>query len=54
MAVAEVRRAKALALVLETATIVDPSGDEVDLDALDADLAAAMAAGGLRASAADR
>jgi hypothetical protein len=32
---------------MEKATIVDPSGAEVDLDALNADLAAAMAAGGL-------
>ena len=47
MAVAEVRRAKALALVLEKATIVDTAGNAVDLDALNADLAAAMAAGGL-------
>ncbi|HYN57053.1 MAG TPA: trigger factor [Motilibacterales bacterium] len=47
MAVTEVRRAKALALVMEKAKIVDPSGAEVDLDALNADLAAAMAAGGL-------
>jgi trigger factor len=47
MAVTEVRRAKALAFVMEKATIVDPSGAEVDLDALNADLAAAMAAGGL-------
>lgn len=47
MAVTEVRRAKALAFVMEKATIVDPSGAEVDLEALNADLAAAMAAGGL-------
>ena len=47
MAVTEVRRAKALAFVMEKANIVDPSGNEVDLDALNADLAAAMAAGGL-------
>jgi trigger factor len=47
MAVTEVRRAKALAFVRERATVVDPSGTEVDLDALNADLAAAMAAGGL-------
>jgi trigger factor len=47
MAVTEVRRAKALAFVMEKAKIVDPSGNEVDLDALNADLAAAMAAGGL-------
>ena len=48
MAVTEVRRAKALAFVMEKAKIVDPSGNEVDLDALNADLAAAMAAGGLQ------
>ena len=48
MAVTEVRRAKALAFVMEKAKIVDPSGAEVDLDALNADLAAAMAAGGLQ------
>jgi trigger factor len=47
MAVTEVRRAKALAFVMEKAKIVDPSGTEVDLDALNADLAAAMAAGWL-------
>ena len=46
-AVAEVRRAKALALVLEQATVVDPSGTAVDLGALNADLAAAD--GGRRA-----
>ncbi len=48
MAVTEVRRAKALAFVMEKAKIVDASGNEVDLDALNADLAAAMAAGGLQ------
>lgn len=47
MAVTEVRRGKALAFALEKATIVDPSGAHVDLDALNADLAAAMAAGGM-------
>ena len=47
MAVTEVRRAKALAFVMEKAKIVDPSGADVDLEALNADLAAAMAAGGL-------
>jgi len=47
MAVTEVRRAKALAFVMEKARIVDPSGAEVDLDALNADLAAAMAASGM-------
>ena len=47
MAIGEVRRAKALALALEKATIVDPAGNEVDLEAINSDLAAAMAAGGL-------
>ncbi len=47
MAITEVRRAKALAHVLDKATIVDPSGTEIDLDALNADLAAAYAQGGL-------
>jgi trigger factor len=47
MAVTEVRRAKALAFVMDKARIVDPAGATVDLDALNADLAAAMAAGGL-------
>jgi trigger factor len=46
-AVTEVRRAKALALVLERGTIVDPAGNPVDLEALNSDLAAAMAAGQL-------
>jgi trigger factor len=45
MAVTEVRRAKALALALERGTIVDQAGNPVDLDALNDDLAAAMAAG---------
>jgi trigger factor len=49
MAVTEVRRAKALALALDKARVVDPSGAEIDLDALNADLAAAMASGGLGA-----
>jgi trigger factor len=47
MAVTEVRRAKSLAFVMDKARIVDPAGAEVDLDALNADLAAAMAAGAL-------
>ena len=47
MAVTEVRRAKALAFVMDKARIVDAAGAEVDLDALNADLAQAMAAGGL-------
>ena len=41
VAVSEVRRAKALAVVVEKAKIVDPAGDEIDLEALNADLAAA-------------
>jgi trigger factor len=45
MAITEVRRAKALAFAMEKARIVDPSGAEVDLDALNADLAQAMASG---------
>ncbi len=45
MAVTEVRRAKALAFAMEKARIVDPAGVEVDLDALNADLAQAMASG---------
>lgn len=45
MAVTEVRRGKALAFVLEKARIVDPAGAEIDLEALNADLMAAMAAG---------
>jgi trigger factor len=47
MAVSEVRRAKALALAMEKATIVDPTGAELDLEALNSDLAAAMAAGAM-------
>jgi trigger factor len=43
-AVTEVRRAKALAFAMEQATIVDPSGEQLDLDLLNADVAAAMAA----------
>lgn len=53
MAVTEVRRAKALAFVMEKATIVDPSGAEIDLEAINADLAAAMAANGLAGLGAD-
>lgn len=47
MAVTEVRRAKALAAALERGTIVDPEGNPVDLEALNTDLADAMAAGQL-------
>lgn len=39
MAVQEVRRAKALAFVLEKATVTDASGRTVDLSALDAEMA---------------
>ncbi len=53
MAVTEVRRAKALAFVMDKATIVDPSGAEVDLEAINADLAEAMAASGLAGLGAD-
>jgi len=48
-AVTEVRRAKALAFVMEKARIVEPSGAVVDLDALNSDLAEALASGGLGA-----
>lgn len=48
-AVTEVRRAKALAFVMEKARIVEPSGAAVDLDALNSDLAEALASGGLGA-----
>ena len=44
MAIQDIRRAKALALVLENATVVDEDGNAVDLKALDAELNAAMAA----------
>jgi len=40
MAMADIRRAKALAKVLETANIVDTNGLVIDLAALDAELAA--------------
>ena len=39
MAIQDIRRAKALAVVLEAATVVDTNGAAVDLSALDADLA---------------
>ncbi len=38
MALSDIRRAKALAVVLERATVVDTDGNPVDLKALDADL----------------
>ncbi len=40
MAVADVRRAKALEVVLKSAQVVDSKGNVVDLDALDEDMAA--------------
>lgn len=39
MAIQDIRRAKALSVVLEKALVVDPDGNVVDLAALDADLA---------------
>ena len=45
MAMQDIRRAKALALVLEKATVVDAAGDPVDLTALDDAMNAAIAAG---------
>jgi len=39
MALADIRRAKALAVVLETATVVDAAGTAIDLAALNAELA---------------
>jgi trigger factor len=45
MAMQDIRRAKALALVLEAAKVVDADGNEVDLKALDADMNAAIASG---------
>lgn len=44
MAIQDIRRAKALSLVLENASVVDADGNAVDLSALDAELNAAMAA----------
>lgn len=44
MAVSDIRRAKALAAVLEEATVVDVDGTVVDLKALDAELASRRAA----------
>jgi len=45
MAVADIRRAKALATVLENAQVVDADGNTVDLKALDAEMNAAMGMG---------
>ena len=42
MAIQDIRRAKALAVVLESAKIVDVDGNEVDLKALDAEMMAAQ------------
>lgn len=44
MALADIRRSKALALVLEGATVTDTDGNTVDLNALEAELNEAMAA----------
>ena len=44
MALADIRRSKALALVLENATVTDTDGSAVDLTALEAELNEAMAA----------
>ena len=44
MALADIRRSKALALVLENATVTDTDGTAVDLTALEAELNEAMAA----------
>lgn len=44
MALADIRRTKALALVLENATVTDTDGNAVDLTALEAELNEAMAA----------
>lgn len=44
MALSDIRRAKALALVLENATVTDTAGTAVDLAALEAELNEAMAA----------
>ena len=45
MAIADIRRAKALAVVLESARVVDTTGAVVDLKALEADLNAGLQAG---------
>jgi len=44
MALSDIRRSKALALVLENANVVDTEGTEIDLAALDAELNEAMQA----------
>lgn len=43
MAIQDIRRAKALAVVLESATVVDADGNAVDLKALDAELNGTLA-----------
>ena len=45
MAIGDIRRSKALAVVTQKASVFDASGNPVDLEALDADLRAAEAAG---------
>ena len=45
MAISDIRRSKALAVVTQKAKVFDASGRPVDLEALDADLRAAEAAG---------
>ncbi len=47
MAIQDIRRAKALAVVLESATVVDADGNPVDLKALDADMNAMQGMGGM-------
>lgn len=44
MAIQDIRRAKALAVVLESARVVDADGNEVDLKALDAEMNAQLGA----------
>ena len=44
MALSDIRRSKALALVLENATVTDSNGDAVDLQALESELNEAMQA----------
>ena len=44
MALSDIRRSKALALVLENATVTDSNGDSVDLQALESELNEAMQA----------
>ena len=44
MALSDIRRSKALALVLENATVTDTNGDAVDLQALESELNEAMQA----------